>query len=79
VTLSVASDLASLPIALRLYLPEPWANDKTVHNAIHIEMTQGGGDQRNSERGRASATSVPRLTGGSRVTANQSSCGHEAR
>jgi SRSO17 transposase len=28
VTLSVASDLASLPIALRLYLPELWANDK---------------------------------------------------
>ena len=28
VTLSVASDHASLPIALRLYLPEPWANDK---------------------------------------------------
>ncbi len=28
VTLSVASDLASLPVALRLYLPEPWANDK---------------------------------------------------
>src|SRR6476469_9570075 len=29
VTLSVASDLASLPVALRLYLPEPRANDKT--------------------------------------------------
>jgi len=29
VTLSVASDRASLPIALRLYLPEAWANDKT--------------------------------------------------
>jgi SRSO17 transposase len=28
VTLSAASDLASLPVALRLYLPEPWANDK---------------------------------------------------
>jgi SRSO17 transposase len=28
VALSVASDLASLPVALRLYLPEPWANDK---------------------------------------------------
>jgi SRSO17 transposase len=28
VTLSVASDHASLPIALRLYLPEVWANDK---------------------------------------------------
>jgi len=28
VTLSVASDQASLPIALRLYLPETWANDK---------------------------------------------------
>jgi SRSO17 transposase len=28
VTLSVASDLASLPVALRLYLPEPWANDQ---------------------------------------------------
>ena len=28
VTLSVASDHASLPIALRLYLPEAWANDK---------------------------------------------------
>jgi len=28
VTLSVASDQASLPIALRLYLPEAWANDK---------------------------------------------------
>ena len=27
VTLSVASDLASLPVALRLYLPEVWAND----------------------------------------------------
>jgi SRSO17 transposase len=27
VTLSVASDHASLPIALRLYLPEVWAND----------------------------------------------------
>jgi SRSO17 transposase len=24
----VASDLASLPVALRLYLREPWANDK---------------------------------------------------
>ena len=29
VTLSVASDQASLPIAFRLYLPEAWANDKT--------------------------------------------------
>jgi SRSO17 transposase len=29
VTLSVASDHASLPIACRLYLPEAWANDKT--------------------------------------------------
>jgi SRSO17 transposase len=28
VTLSVASDHASLPIALRLYLPQAWANDK---------------------------------------------------
>jgi SRSO17 transposase len=28
VTLSVASDQASLPIAARLYLPEAWANDK---------------------------------------------------
>jgi SRSO17 transposase len=28
VTLSVASDHASLPIALRLYLPEPWINDQ---------------------------------------------------
>jgi len=28
VTLSVASDQASLPIALRLYLPEAWAGDK---------------------------------------------------
>jgi SRSO17 transposase len=28
VTLSVASNNASLPIALRLYLPETWANDK---------------------------------------------------
>ena|SRR5689334_18018323 len=28
VTLSVASDQASLPIAVRLYLPEAWANDK---------------------------------------------------
>jgi SRSO17 transposase len=28
VTLSVASDQASLPIALRLYLPEVWAGDK---------------------------------------------------
>jgi SRSO17 transposase len=27
VTLSVASDAASLPIAYRLYLPEPWASD----------------------------------------------------
>jgi SRSO17 transposase len=27
VTLSVASDHASLPVAFRLYLPEPWAND----------------------------------------------------
>jgi SRSO17 transposase len=29
VTLSVASDQASLPIAFRLYLPEAWASDKT--------------------------------------------------
>lgn len=29
VTLSVASDHASLPIALRLYLPESWADDTT--------------------------------------------------
>jgi SRSO17 transposase len=29
VTLSVASDHASLPIACRLYLPEAWVNDKT--------------------------------------------------
>jgi len=28
VTLSVASDHASLPVAIRLYLPEPWANDE---------------------------------------------------
>jgi SRSO17 transposase len=28
VTLSVASDHASLPIAFQLYLPEPWANDQ---------------------------------------------------
>ena len=28
VTLSAASDHASLPIAFRLYLPEPWANDE---------------------------------------------------
>jgi SRSO17 transposase len=28
VTLSVASDHASLPVAFRLYLPEPWANDE---------------------------------------------------
>jgi SRSO17 transposase len=28
VTLSVASDHASLPIALRLYLPQAWSNDK---------------------------------------------------
>lgn len=28
VTLSLASDRASLPIALRLYLPGAWANDK---------------------------------------------------
>ena len=27
VTLSIANDHASLPIAYRLYLPEPWAND----------------------------------------------------
>src|SRR5689334_8498320 len=28
VTLSVANDAASLPIAYRLYLPEPWASDR---------------------------------------------------
>jgi SRSO17 transposase len=28
VTLSVANDAASLPIAHRLYLPEAWANDR---------------------------------------------------
>jgi SRSO17 transposase len=28
VTLSVASDCASLPVAFRLYLPEPWAKDE---------------------------------------------------
>jgi SRSO17 transposase len=36
VTLSVASDLASLPIALRLYLPEPWANDKARRSKAGI-------------------------------------------
>jgi SRSO17 transposase len=36
VTLSVASDLASLPVALRLYLPEPWANDKTRRSKAGI-------------------------------------------
>jgi SRSO17 transposase len=36
VTLSVASDLASLPIALRLYLPEPWTNDKARRAKVGI-------------------------------------------
>jgi len=36
VTLSVASDLASLPIALRLYLPEPWTNDKARRAKVGV-------------------------------------------
>ena len=36
VTLSVASDHASLPIASRLYLPEPWANDKERRRKVGI-------------------------------------------
>ena len=36
VTLSVASDHASLPIAFRLYLPEPWANDKARRAKVGI-------------------------------------------
>jgi SRSO17 transposase len=36
VTLSLASDHASLPIALRLYLPEVWANDKERREKVGI-------------------------------------------
>jgi SRSO17 transposase len=36
VTLSVASDQASLPIALRLYLPEAWASDKARRRKVGV-------------------------------------------
>lgn len=39
VTVSLASDHASLPIALRLYLPETWANDNERRNKAGIPDT----------------------------------------
>jgi SRSO17 transposase len=36
VTLSVASDQSSLPIAFRLYLPEAWASDKTRRKKVGV-------------------------------------------
>jgi SRSO17 transposase len=38
VTLSVASDQASLPIAFRLYLPEAWAGDKTRRRKVGVPV-----------------------------------------
>ena len=36
VTLSIANHAASLPIAYRLYLPEPWANDPVRRSEAHV-------------------------------------------
>jgi SRSO17 transposase len=36
VTLSIANHHASLPIAYRLYLPQPWAKDATRRNKAHV-------------------------------------------
>ena len=55
VTLSVASDHASLPIAFRLYLPEPWANDKERRRKAGIPERYRLSDQ-TADRARSDQT-----------------------